>query len=158
MAPVIRIDEDVRRELERQAIELNLIFGTPNQVLRTILGLEEPGAPANYEKEKPDNGRELRESPVPYTPRPVFGRTLRRTHRLESQTKVAYYHKDGTFYERPKVYPAVFFDANGYVLFETEEELAATPSSRLGVKLGFAKSISLVPGYVRCPHSHLHSD
>ena len=158
MTPVIRIDEDVRRELERQAIEQNLIFGTPNQVLRTILGLGEPGTPANYEKEKPDNEREFRESLIPYTPRQVFGRTLRRTHGLESRTRVAYYHKDGTFYQRPKVYPAAFFDANGYVLFETEQELAAVPSSRLGVKLGFNKSVSLVPGYVRCPHSHLHSD
>ena len=157
MAPVIRIDEDVRRELEQQAVEMNLIFGTPNQVLRTILGLGEPGTPANFEKEKPDNERELQESPVPYANRPVFGRTLRRTHGMENRTGVAYYHKDGTFYERPKVYPAAFFDANGYVLFETEEELAATPSSRLGVKLGFTRSISLVPGYVRCPHSHLHS-
>ena len=42
MMPVIRIDDDVLGELQSRAVEFNLVFGTPNQVLRQILGLERP--------------------------------------------------------------------------------------------------------------------
>ena len=40
MAPVIRVDDEVQRELEERAYEMRLVFGTPNQVLRSILGLD----------------------------------------------------------------------------------------------------------------------
>lgn len=41
MAPVIRIDDEVMSKLKEQAVALNLVFGTPNEVLRVILGLDE---------------------------------------------------------------------------------------------------------------------
>ncbi|MDO8806619.1 MAG: hypothetical protein Q7R35_19575, partial [Elusimicrobiota bacterium] len=40
MTPVIRIDAEVMSELEKRAIMLRKVFGTPNDVLRGILGLD----------------------------------------------------------------------------------------------------------------------
>ena len=40
MVPVIRIDNQVLEELKKEAIHLGQIFGTPNEVLRAILGLD----------------------------------------------------------------------------------------------------------------------
>ena len=40
MAPVIRIDDEVMDELKRRAIDLELVFSTPNEVLRAIFRLE----------------------------------------------------------------------------------------------------------------------
>jgi phosphoglycolate phosphatase-like HAD superfamily hydrolase len=40
MTPVIRIDDQVMEELKKKAVNLGLVFGTPNEVLRTMLGLD----------------------------------------------------------------------------------------------------------------------
>ena len=39
MAPVIRIDDEVMDKLKKRAIDLGLVFSTPNEVLRAVLGL-----------------------------------------------------------------------------------------------------------------------
>jgi len=39
MTPVIRVDDEVMNELKKKAIELELVFSTPNEVLRELLGL-----------------------------------------------------------------------------------------------------------------------
>jgi len=39
MAPVIRVDEEVMDELKNRAVKLSFVFGTPNDVLRAVLGL-----------------------------------------------------------------------------------------------------------------------
>lgn len=38
--PVLRVDEDVLIELQRRAVDLGLVFGTPNQGLKEVLGLQ----------------------------------------------------------------------------------------------------------------------
>lgn len=40
MPPVIRIDDDVMNEIKRRAVEYNMVFSTPNDVLKRSLGLE----------------------------------------------------------------------------------------------------------------------
>ena len=40
MTPVIRIDDEVMGELEKRAVHLGLVFGTPNATLRRVLGLD----------------------------------------------------------------------------------------------------------------------
>jgi len=40
MAPVIRIDDEVMSKLKEHAKILDLVFGTPNEVLRVVLGLD----------------------------------------------------------------------------------------------------------------------
>ena len=39
MAPVIRIDDEVMEELKKKAVDLGLVFSTPNEVLRAVLDL-----------------------------------------------------------------------------------------------------------------------
>ena len=39
MTPVIRIDEEVMNKLKERAMEYNMVFSTPNDVLKVILGL-----------------------------------------------------------------------------------------------------------------------
>ncbi|MDP3880386.1 MAG: hypothetical protein U1D67_09130 [Dehalococcoidia bacterium] len=39
MTPVIRIDDQVMDELKKRAVEFGLVFNTPNEVLRVLLGL-----------------------------------------------------------------------------------------------------------------------
>ena len=39
MAPVIRIDDDVMKELKRRAVHLDMVFSTVNDVLRKVLEL-----------------------------------------------------------------------------------------------------------------------
>jgi hypothetical protein len=39
MTPVIRIDEEVMEALKRKAMDLGLVFSTPNEVLRAVFGL-----------------------------------------------------------------------------------------------------------------------
>ena len=43
MTPIIRIDDEVMDELKTKAVHLGLIFGSPNEVLRAILGLDKQG-------------------------------------------------------------------------------------------------------------------
>ena len=38
--PLIRIDDAVMAELKKKAVELDMVFATPNMVLRKILKLE----------------------------------------------------------------------------------------------------------------------
>ena len=53
MTPVIRIDNQVMEGLKKQAIALNLVFGTPNEVLRAILVLDRKTL-AEQDKINPD--------------------------------------------------------------------------------------------------------
>ena len=39
MTPTIRIDEQVMQELKKRAVDIGMVFRTPNEVLREILGL-----------------------------------------------------------------------------------------------------------------------
>ena len=40
MAPVIRIDDEVLDVRKKRAVDLGLVFSTPNEVLRAVFGLE----------------------------------------------------------------------------------------------------------------------
>lgn len=77
------------------------------------------------------------------------GSTLNREWRVGAAH--ALYHKDGTFYERLKRFPGALFDAVGYVVFQSEEELERCRSVQLGKKLNVPAGISYLPGYKRKP-------
>ena len=61
MTPVIRIDNEVMEGLKKQAIALNLVFGTPNEVLRAILDLDRKTL---VEQEKINPNENMIEIPV----------------------------------------------------------------------------------------------
>lgn len=60
------------------------------------------------------------------------------------------YRETGNWYATLTRFPAALFDANGYVLFATEEEYRTSPHIRIGKQIGVNKpGISAIPGYVR---------
>ncbi len=59
------------------------------------------------------------------------------------------YSNDGHWYATLARFPAALFDANGYVLFATEEEYRTSPHIRIGKQISVPKpGISAMPGYV----------
>ena len=92
--------------------------------------------------------------------RRVTGRSLLRSHESLDQNIAAYADREGLFYEWPKRFPAVLFDQDGYVLFNSETHLS-TYDSRLQLYQETEKiqaqacgGISALQGYVRCDHKH----
>lgn len=64
------------------------------------------------------------------------------------------YSDDGHWYATLAQFPAALFDANGYVLFETEDEYRASPHINVGKQISVPKpGISAIPGYVRVADS-----
>ncbi len=58
------------------------------------------------------------------------------------------YSDSGHWYAQLKKFPAAFFDSNGYILFQTEEEYSSAPMS-IGKQVSVPKpGISGMPGYV----------
>ena len=145
--PVIRIDEEVMRELQRHAVEMNLVFGQPNQVLRRIFGLED--------KPQESSGKGVQQMT---TVRRVTGKSLLRQHQEIPQDMRPYSDRDGIFYDWPKAFPTVLFDSGGYVVFRTEQAMLDYERYiRLypeKLKISVRDGISSLPNYVECAHSH----
>ena len=78
------------------------------------------------------------------------GPILLRAHNLENGAKIAHYSKDG-WYVKPRDYPVVLFDLNGYIIFDSESALANFTKAQTHLQP------STLPGYVKCSHSHLES-
>jgi hypothetical protein len=61
----------------------------------------------------------------------------------------ARYSDDGHWYATLSRFPAALFDANGYVLFQTEQEYRSSPYLNVGKQISVPKpGISAIPGYV----------
>ncbi len=65
--PIIRVDDEVYSELQRRAVELNLVFATPNQVLRSVLGLAARTEASTIVKEKQHQLATTQEMPAAAT-------------------------------------------------------------------------------------------
>lgn len=64
------------------------------------------------------------------------------------------YSDDGHWYAKLARFPAALFDAQGYVVFATEEELRASPTISIGKQISIPKpGISALPGYISVPNS-----
>ena len=145
--PVIRIDEEVMRELQRKAIDMNLVFGQPNQVLRRVLGLDDKS-----------QGHSEKGVQQMTTVRRVTGKSLLRQHPEIPQEMRPYSDRDGIFYDWPKEFPAVLFDSGGYVIYRSEQDMLDSEryirlypdTSKISVRDG----ISSLPTYEECDHDH----
>ena len=142
--PVIRIDTEVERELERLAVGYGFVFGTPNQVLRRHFGLEG--------RTNESGGEESMVNPQSDGVRKLHGRRLARQHGL--QVAKSYAHVGGTWYTVPTEFPAAFFDNDGYIVFPTEVEFAARSELSVLETVNVHQGIAAMPGYVHCEHSH----
>lgn len=60
------------------------------------------------------------------------------------------YREDGTFYNALKRFPGALCDANGYVLFKTEQAYGDSPQLRISTeKVNVPQGIAKMPGYIR---------
>ena len=155
MAPVIRIDDEVMSELERRAYQWRLVFGTPNQALRRLLGLDNPSVFDEFARHESKPVR-------------VRGKELLVLHpNLQGQGLKPYAARDGVSYPWPSAFPAVFFDRAGYVVFRSEESLSDVNQygtrfiymSKEPDKVYIREGISSLEGYVTCPlncHNHFY--
>ena len=67
--------------------------------------------------------------------------------------KHALYREDGIFYIPLKEFPGAYFDKNGYVLFETEDDFSGDLDLKIGKKINVPGGISSLTSYVRVtPH------
>ncbi len=67
----------------------------------------------------------------------------------EVGAKHALYSKDGKWYHLLRTFPGALFDANGYVVFKTEEDYLKCEYLKIAKHIHVPKGISAIPGYVR---------
>jgi 5-methylcytosine-specific restriction protein A len=75
------------------------------------------------------------------------GRTLSKLWGIKVQH--ALYRENGTWYHHLEHFPGALFDANGYILFQTEDEYRSCKYLQLGKELSVPKGISSIPGYIK---------
>jgi len=59
------------------------------------------------------------------------------------------YRKTGNWYHLLKKFPGALLDADGYVIFKSEEEFRTCPQLQVRKEVGAPKGIEAIPGYVR---------
>lgn len=163
--PTIRIDDDVMRELQRRALDLGLVFRTPNDVLRRVLGLDERSAAARSADARANDYddaatavRPARSTPIRRT-RTASGSVLLRQHQevgeIPLDVKRGLYHRNGRGFAQSSEYPVAFFDPEGYVIINSEQDINDNPKFEVGANVSVRDGIESLPGYVRCGHSHI---
>ena len=190
MSPTIRIDDEVYRWLQSQAIPFE---DNPNSVLRRLAGLDRPVALEHSKgaaidagvlgvRENPRKARVSRnlsslglsqgstemagKSPAMTTTedsnsgkarqnrtsglrRPPLARGAELLRRWRIPARQARFHRDGSWYERLDGFPGAYCDCNGYIVFDSQDDLRTTagvriePSGQVWVPGG----ISTLPGY-----------
>lgn len=156
--PSIRVDDAVMKALQKQAVDLDLVFGSPNDVLRQMLGLGNNNTLPRYEDRRSftsSNQRVRRR-------RTATGSVLLRDHiadgTINPDVKVGYYHQQGrsyskSFYES-RQYPAALFDGDGFVIIKSAREIDENPDITVGANLNVRNNINTLPGYVRSKLTH----
>src|SRR5437868_3519558 len=61
----------------------------------------------------------------------------------------ALYRENGTWYHHLERFPGALFDANGYIIFQTEAEYRGCKYLQLGKQLSIPKEISSIPEYIQ---------
>ncbi|MDA1279188.1 MAG: hypothetical protein O3B95_04000 [Chloroflexi bacterium] len=77
----------------------------------------------------------------------VRGRQLAIRERLN--VKKAYYHWEGTFFEKVREFPAALFDRFGYVVFDSEQKYLNDPKVFVGKKTNIPSRINTFTEYVK---------
>lgn len=161
----IQIDYDVLRELQRRAVDLGLVFGSPNDVLRCVLELDEKSSSARgVDARSIDHDVAAatmpasRSKPIRRT-RTASGSVLLRQHQevgeIHLEVKRGLYHRDGRGFAQSNEYPVAFFDPEGYVIIKSEQDISDNPRIEVGANVAVRDGIRSLPGYVRCEHSHI---
>jgi len=144
VTPTIRIDEDVYRWLQEQAVPFH---DNANSVLRRIAGLD-PGI-EQYGARSRETPDQMEKSMTTRARKPPLARGQDLIRKWKLDVRQARFHRDGTFYENPSELPVALCDCNGYVLFESKADLVNHPKIKIGVKLNVMGGISSMREYVR---------
>jgi len=139
--PVIRVDDDVYGWLQRQARPFE---DTPNSVLRRVAHLD-TDSKAHDSTERPTTSPRRRAGIR--GPRPIRGTQLAAEEGLPVHQ--AYYHHEGTWYQRITRFPAALFDREGYVVFRSEDAYLKLPGVNVTQKTHIPKGLPSLPGYTR---------
>ena len=125
--PTIIIDDEVYHWLQSQATPFE---DSPNTVLRRIKaglearsGLNQPETTANSPQSQPAEKLNASVLIARWGLQVVQGRC----------------HREGRFYENLTAFPGALFDANGYVVFETEDEYRNCEGLSVKAKTNVAK-------------------
>ena len=134
VAKVIRIDDDVERRLKELAVQHDMIFSSPNDVLRVALEVQqvEPNfEEATSEEEETFTGKKL-------------------AAKWGVDVLHALYRETGDWYHYLRRFPGAYFDRNGYVLFQTEQDYKNCVHLRFRDTVHLSEpGISAIPQYVR---------
>jgi hypothetical protein len=160
VSPTIRVDDEVYRWLQSQAVPFE---DSPNSVLKRLAGLDQQpvpggetgasesghiGAPAESTEPKPvprvpestsqstTMARQTNPPPTRVTGRRTGRRApLARGRELVTRwglpARQARFHRDGYWYDGPNIFPAALCDCRGYILFESEDDFRTTPGVRI---------------------------
>jgi hypothetical protein len=131
MSPTIRIDEEVYKWLQTQAMPFE---DTPNSVLRRIADLDKKLPITNKYK----GGNDKMDK--------VDGKTLNELWKVGARHSL--YHKDGCWYNNLTDFPGALFDPNGYILFNSEADYLKCPYLKITQETNVPGGISTIPGYV----------
>ena len=156
--PVIRVDEDVMQRLQSLAVEFDLVFGSPNDVLKRVLDINDDKRYMDVFTETPPNTQRRRAR----RRATASGSVLLRDHiangEIDAGVRLGYYHLRGrtytkSFYEANE-YPVALFDADGYVIISSAQEVDGNPAISISANINVMNNIESLPGYVRCAHIH----
>jgi hypothetical protein len=163
VSPTIRIDDDVYKWLQAQAVPFE---DSPNSVLRRLAGLDRETSVKISSEKRPSPADPSREATSPVTttrdeePKKrmvrlsgtrrlplTTGKALLRRWRLP--VRQARFHRDGSWYEKLTDFPAAYCDCKGYVIFEDEAGVQTTPGLHVepSKQVWVPNGISSLPGY-----------
>jgi hypothetical protein len=177
MAPTIRIDDDVYKWLQSQAVPFE---DNPNSVLRRLAGLDhtvpqrrrsakmapafalpavsvesgaagpadlQPATAETAQKERIISEHHRRRASTGRRPPLARGPDLIRQKRIP--VRQARFHRDGSWYEKLDKFPAAYCDRFGYVPFDSADDLRTTPGIRIepSGQVWVPGGISSLPGF-----------
>lgn len=76
-----------------------------------------------------------------------FGRQLNEEWRINAAQ--AFYHRDGTWFNRLERFPGALCDPHGYLRLDTEEQYLNHPDIHVGTQTNVPGGISQIRGYQR---------
>ena len=155
--PVIRVDDDVMQRLQFLAVELGLVFGSPNDVLRNVL-FDTVADSAYASREGSINVQRTRTR----RRRTASGSVLLREHisegSIDATVKLGYYHLRGRTYAKSffesNEYPVALFDTKGFVIIDSAQAIEENLAIDVGVNINVLNNIENLPEYTQCNHTH----
>jgi hypothetical protein len=138
----ISVDDEVYLWLQRNAKPFE---DTPNTVLRRLANLSDEASSSATasvtESALDESGEGMVQS------YPLSGSRLNKDWGVGAEH--ALYHKDGCWYGNLTAFPGAYFDPEGYVLFNTEEEYRSCPNLKIGARTNLICHLSEFENYKR---------